>query len=588
MGLRPLIYKYPLDLTGINPNNLVMSEPHTLEGGAVRAIVPNYGAFFTEGLVIHDAATGLPLVKYDQYKAAQLYQEATEKTGKEVCAVIVITDPTVSSNIEITYQAIGGEFSYSVFALRQMLEDIDLDTYPVEWGSIIGTPDYFPPAPHLHDAGDLYGFEYLTEALEALRHAILTGDEAAHEELRALITAMGVSLSDSFIASLQQHIESSDHDTRYLKRTDDTFSGSLDILGNVTFEGGKHGISYNDGSGNFNIKVATSMDNQSICQEAGYGTHLKYTQSAGRWDFNISNESRLPGEMYTWANPISFTKDKVTFNVPLEGTLNGVAAIAKKLETPRTIGITGDASWSVTFDGSGNVTAALTLANSGATAGAYGNNITVPTLTVDAKGRVTSVSNTAIRAASTTQSGLVQLSNSADDTSTTKAPTSKALNDVKKIFDNGIYVGNDADTVTGPSFTWKNNLNTGLYLESVSEIAAAVAGEKVAGFSSTRIWSKGDVVAFSDIRFKDNIEKITDPLNKVLNLNGYTYNRNDLDGIRQIGVIAQELEKIVPEAVHTDLSGIKSVAYANLTALLIEAVKELNVKVDKLLAAKGI
>ncbi|QND86511.1 Phage tail fiber protein [Chromobacterium vaccinii] len=60
-----------------------------------------------------------------------------------------------------------------------------------------------------------------------------------------------------------------------------------------------------------------------------------------------------------------------------------VAEYADRLKTPRTIAITGDGSWAVTFDGNGNVTGALTLANTGVAAGSYG------IVTVDAKGRVT-------------------------------------------------------------------------------------------------------------------------------------------------------------------------------------------------------
>lgn len=63
---------------------------------------------------------------------------------------------------------------------------------------------------------------------------------------------------------------------------------------------------------------------------------------------------------------------------------------ATKLATPRTIAATGDATWSVSFDGSGNVSAALTLAASGAVAGTYGGSATqVMTFPVDAKGRIT-------------------------------------------------------------------------------------------------------------------------------------------------------------------------------------------------------
>ncbi|MBE0438315.1 MAG: hypothetical protein IBX57_00915 [Gammaproteobacteria bacterium] len=188
MANKPLIFKFPLDLTGKSPDNLVMGEPHTLPTGQLnRAVVPNYGAFFSESLVVTDADTGIPLVPHEQFKAVQLYQEATLKSGLEVCSVVLVTDPNVSSNILIDYQAIGGEFSYSVIALRIMLDELNLDERPVQWGDVLGKPLYFPPSPHLHDAGDIYGFEYLVEVLERIRYAILVGNEAALLELRQYI-----------------------------------------------------------------------------------------------------------------------------------------------------------------------------------------------------------------------------------------------------------------------------------------------------------------------------------------------------------------------------------------------------------------
>ena len=188
MATRPIIYKYPLDLTGHQPNNLVIGEPQTLPEGQNRAVVPNYGAFYAESLKVRDAVSGLLLVPHEQFLAVQLYQEATEKTGLEVCAVVVVIDPTVSAEVELEYQAIGGEFSYSVSNLREMLDSLDLDARPVLWGDLIGRPGQFPPAPHLHDAGDLYGFEYLVEGIDSIRHAILVGQEAALGELRQYIT----------------------------------------------------------------------------------------------------------------------------------------------------------------------------------------------------------------------------------------------------------------------------------------------------------------------------------------------------------------------------------------------------------------
>lgn len=179
----PLIYKYPLDLTGINPTNLVLREVHTLPAGTNRAIVPNHGGYYSRSLVVRDMDSGNVLIPKEQFKAVQLYQEATEKTGLEVTSVVVVTDPNVSSNISIDYQAVGGEFSYSVLSLREMITDLDLDARPVAWGSLLGKPNGFPPAPHLHDAGDLYGFEYLVEAIDSVRRAILLGNEAVTDEL---------------------------------------------------------------------------------------------------------------------------------------------------------------------------------------------------------------------------------------------------------------------------------------------------------------------------------------------------------------------------------------------------------------------
>ena len=90
-----------------------------------------------------------------------------------------------------------------------------------------------------------------------------------------------------------------------------------------------------------------------------------------------------------------------------------------------------------------------------------------------------------------------------------------------------------------------------------------------------------NVTAFSDERLKDNIETLTDGLNKVEQLRGVTYTRDDRE---EIGVIAQEVEKILPEIVLTanDEMGTKSVDYSRITAVLIEAVKELSARVKEL------
>lgn len=113
----------------------------------------------------------------------------------------------------------------------------------------------------------------------------------------------------------------------------------------------------------------------------------------------------------------------------------------------------------------------------------------------------------------------------------------------------------------------------------------AFLNQGLSAYQSLRVaelLASGNVTAYSDIRLKTDIEKIPDALNKVTSLNGYTYTRTDT-GVRQTGVIAQELLEVLPEAVSTAGEHM-SVAYGNMAGLLIEAIKELNEKVTVLTA----
>jgi hypothetical protein len=89
----------------------------------------------------------------------------------------------------------------------------------------------------------------------------------------------------------------------------------------------------------------------------------------------------------------------------------------------------------------------------------------------------------------------------------------------------------------------------------------------------------GDVVAYasSDERLKDNIHAIPNALEKVKKLSGVTFEWNNLSDKTgsDIGVIAQEVEKVLPEIVVTREDGYKAVRYEKLIPLLIEAIKEL-------------
>ena len=83
------------------------------------------------------------------------------------------------------------------------------------------------------------------------------------------------------------------------------------------------------------------------------------------------------------------------------------------------------------------------------------------------------------------------------------------------------------------------------------------------------------------IRVKENIKTIDNSLEKVNQLRGVEFNKIGEDK-KSIGVIAQEIEKVIPEVVYEDKDGMKSVAYGNITGVLIEAIKELKAEVEEL------
>jgi hypothetical protein len=114
-----------------------------------------------------------------------------------------------------------------------------------------------------------------------------------------------------------------------------------------------------------------------------------------------------------------------------------------------------------------------------------------------------------------------------------------------------------------PSLRWHSDGSMKLQLEANGNLTAS-----------------GDIAAFSDINFKTDIKQIENALEKVLELKGVEFKKIE-DGSSHIGVIAQHVEKVLPEVV-SEINGVKTVAYGNMVGLLIEAIKELTNEVRSL------
>jgi len=171
--------------------------------------------------------------------------------------------------------------------------------------------------------------------------------------------------------------------------------------------------------------------------------------------------------------------------------------------------------------------------------------------------------------------------------------------------------GNDAadvQQITGSIFntgsfnvSGSSMLSGSLSITGSTNIIGAVSSSDTGRFKSLgintapsgvagAILATNDVVAFasSDERLKENLEPIGSAVDKVEQLTGYTYNWIPMEGVhvygdmKDVGVVAQEVEKVLPELVSDRENGYKAVKYDKLTAVLIQAVKELSERVKTL------
>ena len=154
-----------------------------------------------------------------------------------------------------------------------------------------------------------------------------------------------------------------------------------------------------------------------------------------------------------------------------------------------------------------------------------------------------------------------------------------------------------------PAYSFVNDTNTGMFWITTDTLGFATAGAErmritaggAMGLGVTptntagRFEASNDIVAYStsDKRWKTSIKNIDFPLEKVSQINGVEFDWIEDEPVHgnkghDIGVIAQEIELVLPEAVQTRESGMKAVQYDKIIPLLIEAIKELQKQIKEL------
>ncbi len=157
--------RYPLDLTGNHPDNRVMAEVHSITPQE-RIFNVMAGAFYTESVQI--TYLGEQLKAHEDFRFHRVVEDAIRQSGKDVAMLIEITDKAVSGDIEVRYQAVGGEFQNIHESLVDMLENYKHDARGTFYKDIIEKPRFFEPVRHLTSIYDIYGLNPITGPLNEL------------------------------------------------------------------------------------------------------------------------------------------------------------------------------------------------------------------------------------------------------------------------------------------------------------------------------------------------------------------------------------------------------------------------------------
>jgi hypothetical protein len=141
-----------------------------------------------------------------------------------------------------------------------------------------------------------------------------------------------------------------------------------------------------------------------------------------------------------------------------------------------------------------------------------------------------------------------------------------------------------ATALTGQTVSINTIAITGTTISTSSSTGALIVsgGVGVTG----NIYASGDIISpnfysQSDLALKQNVVPIKNPLDKLMGISGVNFKWKN-NKAKAVGIIAQDVEKVLPEAVSTDGQGYKVVSYDSLIPLLIESVKSLKAELDLL------
>ena len=334
------------------------------------------------------------------------------------------------------------------------------------------------------------------------------------------------------------------------------------------------------GTGFLNAKGSTvqlqATNGQSMVKAVTSGNVELYHAGTKKLETTTAGVT-ITGTTTSTGNFIGNVTGNVTGNVSgSSGSATGNAATATALQNARTIG-------GVSFDGTGNIT--LPGVNSTGNQNTSGSAATLTTA------RAIALSGDVVGTANFDGSAGISISTTIQSNSVALGTDTTGDYVLRIAAGTGVGVSSTSGEGSHPTISIGQSVGTGNHVQfhclGLGTPASGVNGE---------LRAVGNITAYyqSDERLKENIVNIPNALDKVMDINGVTFDWTDdymethggedelFNRKHQVGVIAQEVEKILPEVVADRPDGYKAVRYEQMVPLLIEAIKELNQKVKDL------
>ena len=189
----PTLTKLVLDPTGNLSANKIQNEQHSSFDSFSKIIVPVFGNYYGESLVVEDDQ-GLILTRGTDFACIEYNQTESLKYGKEIYSAIVVPVDTLS--VVISYQALGGDSSFKRQELLNIYSSINLTDPPINYTDIQNIPLEFKPEDHIHGMDTVYGFEFIIKTLVRIKKAIETTELPAYGSLLSYVDNIIQQLKD--------------------------------------------------------------------------------------------------------------------------------------------------------------------------------------------------------------------------------------------------------------------------------------------------------------------------------------------------------------------------------------------------------